>query len=178
MGPLFALALGSAAIGGALSITKGFEQQKIAEENAATETLNAQYAKISAADRAFRIRYVSRLTLGQMSTSYARGGVKVGSGSSGDVLAETANQYDLDALKAEIQGNVAESAYLRSAHLLRKSGQRAVTAGFLSAGSQLAMAGINIAGAGGFSSGMPSALETTGSDAYGNYFINLPPGVK
>jgi len=167
-----AIAIGMTALGGAMSITKGYQQQKIAETNAATEEVNAQYAKIAAGEQVFRIRYAKRLTLGQVTTSYARGGVRVGSGSSGDVLAETANQYELDALKAEIQGNVAESAHYRAAHLMRKQGQMAVTQGFVSAFSQMGMAGLQLAGVGGGSK--PTALETTGFGSEGYSPVNLP----
>jgi len=172
--PFIAAAVALTALGGAMTIKKGYDQQQIAETNAATEEVNAQYAKIAAGEQAFRIRYTKRLTMGAMATGYARGGVKVGVGSSGDVLAETANQYDLDALKMEIQGRVAESAYYRSAHLMRKQGQMAVTHGFVSAFSQMGVTGLQMAGAGWFNPTSTPPLETTGFGSEGYVPVNLP----
>ena len=179
MGPLLIAAAAASVLGAIGQIQKGAFEKQIYDENAKTAELNAQYAKISAADQAFRIRYAKRITVGEQYTGFARGGVAVHSGSAADVTAETARQYELDALKAEINGNVQESAFLRQADILRRQGKFAVQSSYLAAFSNLGNTALNMYGvtSGGGSTGPSPNVGGFDSPSFSaNDYINLPGG--
>ena len=172
MGPLLIAAAAASVLGGAMQTWKGAKEQEIAGQNAATAELNAKYARLSADDNAYRIRYAKRLAIGQAQAGYTKGvGVNPYSGSAADVSTEIGNQYELDALKAEIEGNVAVAAGQRAADLYRKQGQAAMIQGFIGATTSVGMGALNIAGS-------PSGFGSLKGPGFGTAYVpNIPIGM-
>jgi hypothetical protein len=142
-------ASGVMAAGGA--VAQGRAQKKQAAYQAQVERNNAQIATWQAADAVQRGRIeeqnqrlkVARIA-GSQRAGFASSGVELGSGSPLDVLMDTAQLGELDALtirsnaEREAYGYTTQSSNLTAqSGLTRMAGRNAQTAGYISAGSTL-----------------------------------------
>lgn len=139
MAPYAAVAIAAVGTGVAIysAVKQGEAAKAAGEENAKAAEDNAKQAKKQYLQEESAFRLQSRKQLGDMRASYAASGVEL-EGSPMDVLQESAERMEVDALKIREQGNYAETAYLRDAEISRSRGDRGQESGYLSAAGALA----------------------------------------
>jgi len=130
----------SGVAGAAGSIQQGFAAREMAEYNARAAEANAQAARQQAALDEAMSRKKSSLAIGAIRARAAANAGDIG-GSALDILADSAEQAELEALVLRYGGEVKARAAESEARLQRLRGRNAVMEGFTGAGTALLKAG-------------------------------------
>lgn len=117
------------------SIMQGARARQVAEQNAALQLRQAALARQASAETARLTRRAGQEAEGNIRTGTAALGLSVTEGTPVDVMHASALQYELDALKALHEGEMAARGYELNARRLREEGRWAQKMGYLSAGS-------------------------------------------
>ena len=126
----------------ASNIMKGDAEKEAADFNAlqAEQDAGLTEQKYQEDERVFRVN--TRQELGGIRAAYGASGVSSSEGSAADVLASSAANAELDALKLRHEGVVKAIALRDAAKQMRRTGQAAQTSGYVSAvGSLFSTAG-------------------------------------
>jgi len=124
------------AVGAYSQYEQGRSQQKWSEYNAAIAERDAEFARQSAEYEAGLIRREKEKTLARQRALYSKAGVTL-EGSPLELMAETAGEYEMDALMIERGGKLESQRYRSEAQLSRMKGSAARRAGYYGAGSTL-----------------------------------------
>jgi len=135
-----AIGVGTALAGTAMSAYSQYEQgksqQRWSEYNAAIAERDAESARQSAEYEAGLTRKEKEKTLARQRALYGKAGVTL-EGSPLEMMAETAGEYEMDALMIERGGKLESQRYRSEAQLSRMKGSAAKRAGYYGAGSTL-----------------------------------------
>lgn len=133
---LIAAAVGSAAIGAVGAIQAGKAQQQAANYNAMLAEREGREAKQVAASEAREARRRGRRLISSQTAAYGAAGLDI-SGSALEVLADTAEITELDALNIERAGSAEEARAIGRANAERFAGKQARTASYFGAASSI-----------------------------------------
>lgn len=139
--PLMALAVGASLIGTGVSaygaIKQGQDARAAADFNADIQRKQAIQAENVGADQAARKIQEGRKLASTQTVMAAAGGLDTGSGTTANIINETAKYSELDALR--ITNNAARQAWglQTQANLEEQQGKNAQTAGFINAGASI-----------------------------------------
>ena len=130
------LAIGTA-VGAMAQVKSGLDAKKAGKMNADIANANAAEVRRTAGVNAAKQEREGRMRQGQLKASTAAAGISM-EGSALDVVAESARQEELER-QAILSGGAAQAAsFEQTARVERKTGNAALTSGFLQAGSTLA----------------------------------------
>lgn len=135
-----ALAGAGGLMGAAGAIQQGQAESVAAEMNAQQAERNATMALARSAEQERRARIEGTKVLGDMRAGYGASGVTL-EGSPLDVLQESAQTAELDALNIRYEGQAQAVGFRNEAKLERMRGASAKTRGYFSAASSLLSAG-------------------------------------
>lgn len=149
LGPVGAI-LGNIA-GGVQSFRKANITNKIGRFQESLAKQNASWVRLAGKESALRIRQKGYAVGSRLSSGYAAGGVKAGSGSAQDVAMATSDAFELDAVKAVFAADVQAYNINQEANLRRYVNKLEVSALNQQGWNQMISAGIGIGkmGAGG-----------------------------
>jgi len=133
-----------AAVGTAVSvmgqIQQGKQANKISQYNAAVAQQNAEATRQSYQYQADQKRAESEKTLARQRALYGKAGVEL-SGTPLDLMAETASEYEMDALMLEREGKLAIYRGGSQSEIDLLTGKSSKTASYYGAGSTLLTGG-------------------------------------
>lgn len=133
---LIALTAFSAVVGAAGTLQAGAAQAEAAEFNARVSEQEAQRARQAAAFEEQRLRDAARRVAGAQRAAIGASGIGF-EGSPLLVMADTAEEAELDALAIRFSGSTAEARAKSQAALDRLQARQARTAGFFQAGASI-----------------------------------------
>tara|TARA_R110002096_G_scaffold59612_2_gene149395 strand:- start:206 stop:661 length:456 start_codon:yes stop_codon:yes gene_type:complete len=141
-----AMALASAAIGAAASVSQGMAAKKQANFSATVAQQQADRERLQAANDSEDYRREQSRVLAARRAAQGASGVDAGSGSSLLTSEDMAGEIELNALRIKNGGEVRATRAEQFASLQRASGKNAQTAGFMRAGSSLLSGAVNAYG--------------------------------
>lgn len=133
---LIALSAVSAVVGAAGALQAGAAQAEAAEFNAAVSEQEAKRARQAAAFEEQRVRDAARRVAGAQRAAIGASGIGF-EGSPLLVMAETAEEAEIDALAVRFSGSAAEARAKSQATLDRLEARQARTTGFFKAGASI-----------------------------------------
>lgn len=131
---MFAIGVGLNATG---AVVEGAQRSQAAKYNQAVALENRKLEIEAAARKETDARVEGRKALARQRVQLAKAGVDTASGSALDLAYETAKEYEYDALKIRADGQIAGTAYQRTADTYGHEAKSASRTAMLSAASDL-----------------------------------------
>lgn len=132
------VALAMAAAG---QLVGGIEQNNAAKAGAKVDIENSRLAVLEGEQQSMQTRRDERGLAGEMLAAMGGGGVELGSGSAGDVIAQSAYQRELEILNIRTRSMGEANNLLQAAADKRRAGKAALIAGVFGAGA-MALSGV------------------------------------
>jgi len=130
------IGIGSALLSATGTLASGAASEEVARYNARVNEIQASTAETQAATKYAELRNRSRQRVAQAAVAAAESGFQL-SGSFKDLLEQTAQYGELDALSAIYEGNVRATGYRNSARAELAKGKQAKIASYIGAGTKL-----------------------------------------
>lgn len=165
MGMMTALMLGGAALSAYGQVKSGQDKNKAAKFNASIAEQQAESVLQQGTKQANLQRYRGRQLISSQRARYGASGVTA-SGSPLEVMAQTAEDVEYDALMTEWESKTKAQYYKSGAENSRRAGKKAVTDSYIGAGTTLLTSAASY--------GMSSGFGGSGTAVASNYKINMP----
>ena len=132
-----AVKIAGSAISALGQIREGYLQKAVADYQADWYMAQSREEGIRASILADKIKRAKYLMRGRQVAAYGKAGVRVGTGTPLEVMADTAAQYEKDLAINDFNMRVAQSRLRASARFKRFMGRESVISGYMSAASTL-----------------------------------------
>ena len=131
------LAIVGAGVSALGSIQQGNEEKKAAKFNADILEQQAGLTRTSAELDIARMGKQKTRFVGSQKAGYSKAGVRVGTGSPLDVMADTLAEFELDEMVTRYNAEIQARGLVSESEQMRKAGKAAARAGYYKAGSTL-----------------------------------------